>query len=60
MQNLGGILIIILVYNTGEKLGIGCYKCTNCGFDINIAQTEKCPTCPNCTNTSYVKVTKLR
>ncbi|MFS7393983.1 hypothetical protein AB6888_14170 [Carnobacterium maltaromaticum] len=43
--------------NTGEKPGIGSYKCNICGQVVKLDDnTDKLPPCPKCTNTSYRKV----
>lgn len=43
--------------NTGEKPGIGSYKCIFCKKVLKLDEnTDKLPPCPNCNNTSYNKV----
>jgi len=45
------------MYKTGEKPGIGVYKCTKCGELVRLNDsTDVLPPCPKCHNTSYVKV----
>jgi len=42
---------------TGEKPGIGTYKCTNCGTTVTLNdQSDTLPPCPSCDNTEFVKV----
>lgn len=42
---------------TGEKPGVGTYKCTNCGELVHLDQnTDKLPPCPKCHETDYTRV----
>ncbi|WP_409068862.1 zinc ribbon-containing protein [Clostridium caseinilyticum] len=42
---------------TGEKPGIGTYKCTNCGTTVTLDDTtDTLPPCPSCDKTNFVKV----
>jgi len=41
---------------TGEKPGIGTYKCTKCGELVRLDQnSDTLPPCPKCHATSYTK-----
>lgn len=41
---------------TGEKPGIGSYKCTNCGQIVRLDnETDTLPPCPNCDKTDFTK-----
>jgi len=42
---------------TGEKPGIGAYKCTNCGTIVRLDDLDDTlPPCPSCHNTEFEKV----
>ena len=42
---------------TGEKPGIGTYKCTRCGETVRLNDsTDTLPPCPKCSNSEYVKI----
>ncbi|EHN17086.1 zinc ribbon-containing protein [Clostridium sporogenes] len=42
---------------TGEKPGIGTYRCTNCGTTVTLDDTtDTLPPCPRCDETNFVKV----
>lgn len=42
---------------TGEKPGIGVYKCTNCGQIVRLDDvTDTLPPCPKCENTEYTRI----
>lgn len=42
---------------TGEKPGIGTYKCKNCGTLVNLdEESDKLPPCPNCNYTEFDKI----
>ena len=44
------------MYTTGEKPGIGTYKCTICGQTVMLDDsTDTLPPCPKCNNTTYTK-----
>lgn len=46
-----------MIYNTGEKPGVGKYQCTNCGQIVVLDDsTDKLPPCPKCENTTYRKL----
>lgn len=41
---------------TGEKPGIGTYKCTKCGKLVRLDDSsDTLPPCPNCHGTDYVR-----
>jgi DNA-directed RNA polymerase subunit RPC12/RpoP len=45
------------MYKTGEKPGIGTYKCTKCGELVRLDDaTDTLPPCPKCANTTYTKL----
>ena len=42
---------------TGEKPGIGKYKCKKCGTIVRLDDsTDTLPPCPKCNNTDFKKV----
>ena len=42
---------------TGEKPGIGVYKCTQCGTIVRLDDTsDTLPPCPKCDNTEFDRV----
>lgn len=42
---------------TGEKPGIGTYKCTVCGTTVTLNDTtDILPPCPKCNNTDFTEV----
>jgi DNA-directed RNA polymerase subunit RPC12/RpoP len=42
---------------TGEKPGVGVYKCTNCGTTVELDDsTDTLPPCPSCANTDFRKI----
>lgn len=46
-----------MTYSTGEKPGVGTYKCTNCGQTVRLDDaTDTLPPCPRCDGTEYTKV----
>ncbi len=45
------------MYSTGEKPGIGTYKCTTCGQIVRLDDNDdRLPPCPKCEETTYVRV----
>ncbi len=45
------------MYKTGEKPGIGTYRCTKCGTLVRLDDaTDTLPPCPKCENTTFTKV----
>lgn len=46
-----------MIYKTGEKPGIGQYKCTKCGEIVVLNDaTDTLPPCPVCHFTEYEKI----
>lgn len=42
---------------TGEKPGVGVYKCKKCGETVRLDDdTDTLPPCPSCSETEFVKV----
>lgn len=42
---------------TGEKPGIGTYKCLNCGTTVTLDDSsDTLPPCPKCNNTNFYKI----
>lgn len=45
------------MYKTGEKPGIGWYKCLSCGKTIKLDDnSDALPPCPKCHNTLWIKI----
>jgi DNA-directed RNA polymerase subunit RPC12/RpoP len=45
------------MYKTGEKPGIGHYKCAKCGEVIYLNDnTDTLPPCPKCNYTTWIKL----
>ncbi|MFT9004942.1 MAG: hypothetical protein ABF991_09570 [Liquorilactobacillus hordei] len=45
------------MYTTGDKPGIGNYRCTHCGEIIHLDQnTDTLPPCPKCYATNWSRV----
>lgn len=45
------------MYSTGEKPGIGTYKCISCGQLVRLDDdSDTLPPCPQCEKTIYIKV----
>ncbi|WP_367368235.1 zinc ribbon-containing protein [Schleiferilactobacillus harbinensis] len=45
------------MYHTGDKPGVGKYKCTNCGEIITLYRvTDTLPPCPSCNGTNWEKL----
>ncbi len=45
------------MYKTGEKPGIGTYKCTKCDATVRLDDaSDTLPPCPKCSNTTFTKV----
>ena len=34
----------------GSDVSAGTYKCTNCGYELEVASTDNLPPCPSCEN----------
>lgn len=42
---------------TGEKPGVGTFKCTNCGTIVRLDDPDDTlPPCPKCNNTEFEKI----
>ena len=37
----------------GSDVSAGTYRCTNCGYDLEVSSTSHLPPCPNCENVRY-------
>jgi predicted nucleic acid-binding Zn-ribbon protein len=37
----------------GSDVSAGTYRCTNCGYDLQVGSTEHLPPCPSCGNASW-------
>jgi hypothetical protein len=45
------------MHSTGEKPGIGTYKCTKSGTTVRLDDhDDTLPPCPKCANTTFTKV----
>lgn len=45
------------MYSTGEKPGIGTYKCIACGQLVRLDNvSDTLPPCPQCEKTTYIKI----
>jgi predicted nucleic acid-binding Zn-ribbon protein len=40
----------------GSDVSAGTYKCTNCGYELQVGSTEHLPPCPECANREYATV----
>jgi Zn finger protein HypA/HybF involved in hydrogenase expression len=40
----------------GSDVSAGTYKCTNCGYELQVGSTEHLPPCPECANGEYQTV----
>jgi hypothetical protein len=34
----------------GSDVSAGTYKCTNCGYELQVGSTDNLPPCPSCQN----------
>lgn len=42
---------------TGEKPGVGTYKCTRCGVTVTLDDsTDTLPPCPSCYGTDFIQI----
>ena len=41
----------------GSDVSSGTYKCTSCGFELQVGSTQHLPPCPSCANGEYETVT---
>jgi hypothetical protein len=37
----------------GSDVSAGTYKCTNCGYELEVGSTKNLPPCPSCHNGEY-------
>lgn len=37
----------------GSDVSAGSYKCTNCGYQLQVGSTQHLPPCPSCSNGSW-------
>ena len=37
----------------GSDVSAGTYKCTNCGYELEVGSTQHLPPCPSCSNGRY-------
>jgi Zinc-ribbon containing domain len=42
---------------SGSDVSAGTYKCTNCGYELQVGSTDNLPPCPSCHNGQYNTVT---
>jgi len=35
---------------SGSDVSAGTYKCTNCGYELEVSSTKNLPPCPSCHN----------
>jgi DNA-directed RNA polymerase subunit RPC12/RpoP len=46
-----------MTYTTGEKPGVGTYRCTKCGELVRLDDySDRLPPCPSCYGTQYIKI----
>jgi hypothetical protein len=38
---------------SGSDVSAGTYKCTNCGYELQVESTSSLPPCPSCSNGSF-------
>jgi rubrerythrin len=56
-KKVGGKTVKVKPHVTGEKPGVGTYKCTKCGEIIRLDDdSDTLPPCPRCDNTSWTKI----
>jgi predicted nucleic acid-binding Zn-ribbon protein len=41
----------------GSDVSAGTYRCTNCGYELQVGSTKNLPPCPSCGNGEYATVT---
>jgi lipopolysaccharide biosynthesis regulator YciM len=41
----------------GSDVSSGTYRCTQCGYEIDVQSTQSLPPCPSCSNGSWDTVT---
>ena len=37
----------------GSDVSAGTYRCTNCGYELEVDSTKNVPPCPSCQNGQY-------
>jgi rubrerythrin len=37
----------------GSDASAGTYRCTNCGYELEVSSTQSLPPCPSCENGRY-------
>jgi len=37
----------------GSDVSSGTYRCTNCGYELQLGSTKHLPPCPSCGNANY-------
>jgi hypothetical protein len=40
----------------GSDVSAGTYRCTSCGYELEVTSTQHLPPCPNCENGKYESV----
>jgi len=38
---------------SGSDVSAGTYRCTKCGYDLQVQSVQSLPPCPKCANGSY-------
>ena len=41
----------------GSDVSAGTYRCTNCGYNLEVSSTQSLPPCPQCQNGQWDTVT---
>ena len=41
----------------GSDVSAGTYRCTNCGYELDVSSTKHLPPCPSCENGEWATVT---
>jgi len=41
----------------GSDVSAGTYRCTECGYKLDVASTQHLPPCPSCSNGQWSTVT---
>ena len=42
---------------SGSDVSAGTYRCTQCGYELDVQSTKNLPPCPSCSNGSWDTVT---
>jgi predicted nucleic acid-binding Zn-ribbon protein len=40
----------------GSDVSAGTYRCTNCGYELDVSSVQSLPPCPSCANGEYATV----